>query len=122
MALLSRFVSGRSVRTHSIISGTTISFIRAFIITALLNFTSAAPAQNSKSAPNVLILLADDLGISESKDQLASQPEIAALLTAKLTELKMDLPADTVRRNPGGPGGGRPGMRGGPRGSVINQN
>ena len=122
MALLSRFVSGRSVRTHSIKSATTMSFIRAFIITALLTFTGAAPAQNSKSAPNVLILLADDLGISESKDQLASQPEIAALLTAKLTELKMDLPADTGRRNPGGPGGGRPGMRGGAQGSVIKQN
>lgn len=122
MALLSRFVSAGLIPTHPSQSDGTMSFIRAFIITALITFTSAAPAQNSKPSPNVLILLADDLGISESKDQRAAQPEIAARLTAKLAKLKKDLPADTGRRIPGGPGGGRLGMRGRPRGSVINQN
>ena len=53
--------------------------------------------------------------ISETKDALAQQPEVARRLTALLTELKKDLPAAEARRGPGGPGGGdRPGMRGGP--------
>ncbi len=42
--------------------------------------------------------------ISETKDALASEPELATRLIAKLAELKRDLPADTARRNPGGGG------------------
>ncbi len=57
--------------------------------------------------------------ISESKDQLAAQPDIAARLTARLAELKKDLPADTGHRNPGG---GGPGMRRRPPDGTNKQN
>lgn len=53
--------------------------------------------------------------ISETDDQYAKQPELAARLLKKLIELKKDLPAAPVRRGPPGPGGGagpprRPGL------------
>jgi arylsulfatase A-like enzyme len=63
--------------------------------------------------------------ISEAKDLLSAEPGIAGRLSAKLAELKKDLPADSGRR---GPGGGRPGIRGGaqsggasPRGAANKQ-
>ena len=59
--------------------------------------------------------------ISETKDLLTAELSIAERLTAKLAELKKNLPADNARRGPGGPGGGRPGMRR-PPGGAANSN
>ena len=60
--------------------------------------------------------------ISETKDALTSQPDIATRLIAKLAELKRDLPADTARRNPSAPGAGGSGPRKRPPGGTTNQN
>ena len=51
--------------------------------------------------------------ISETKDELANHPDIAARLTSKLNELRKDLPPVTAERR-GPPGTGGPGMRKGP--------
>ncbi len=55
--------------------------------------------------------------ISESTDEFAKQPELAQRLTAKLAELKKDLPAAPARRGPGGADGkGKGGQKKGPAG------
>jgi len=58
--------------------------------------------------------------ISETKDELERQPQIAQRLTEKLAELKKDLPADSGRRSMGvPPGKGGPGKGMGPPGALA---
>ena len=59
--------------------------------------------------------------ISETKDELSKQPELAQRLTAKLAELKKDLPPDSGRRRPGPPGQGGTEMRRRPPGAAPPQ-
>ncbi len=61
--------------------------------------------------------------ISETTDLFARQPEIARRLTAKLAELKQDLPAATQGPGPGGRGGGGrpPPPRGAGRGGSASR-
>ena len=59
--LLFRFLCGHTTRKHSL-SLATVSPVRAQFVAASLAFMGTASAQNSKTAPNVLFLLANDRG------------------------------------------------------------